>query len=182
MGSGGVGERPGAAFVAVCWGERRRGAHLQGCAAAGGRQGAAGSHPGPAGLPEVGRVVPTDAWQGGCGATAGEKQSRSDPQAGSAPSGAMLRAGLLIWLPTSSSTCPVCATLCPQHRTPHVLPGHAPHPELPQPARCWWLPQQAVTHSVSQHSHDGHWDSVLPHTFAGGGQGCCRVPLRNDVG
>lgn len=65
MGSGGAGERPGAAFVAVCWGERRRGAHLQGCAAAGGRQGAAGCHPGPAGLPEVGRVVPTDAWQGG---------------------------------------------------------------------------------------------------------------------
>lgn len=81
MGSGGAGERPGEAFVAACWGERRRGAHLQGRAAAGGRQGAAGAHPGPAGLPEVGRVVPTDAWQGGCGATAGEKQSRSDPPA-----------------------------------------------------------------------------------------------------
>lgn len=79
MGSGGAGERLGEAFVAACWGERRRGAHLQGCAAAGGRQGAAGAHPGPGGLPEVGRVVPTDAWQGGCRATAGEKQSRSDP-------------------------------------------------------------------------------------------------------
>lgn len=67
--------------MAACWGERRRGAHLQGRAAAGGRQGAAGAHPGPAGLPEVGRVVPTDAWQGGCGAVAREKQSRSDPQA-----------------------------------------------------------------------------------------------------
>lgn len=143
MGSGGAGERPGAAFVAVCWGERRRGAHLQGCAAAGGRQGAAGCHPGPAGLPEVGRVVPTDAWQGGCGATAGEKQSRSDPRAGSVPSAAVLRAEPLVWLPTSSSTCPVCATLCPQHRTPPppmLLLATLPTLSSPSPAGAGGCP------------------------------------------
>lgn len=152
MGSGGAGERPGEAFVAACWGERRHGAHLQGRAAAGGRQGAAGAHPGPAGLPEVGRVVPTDAWQGGCGATAGEKQSRRDPPgqgqhspgqggrrqvcASPAPrarcSGHRARpARLLAWLGKLQnrllcSPC-MCPPLHPQHKKDPCSPGtHRP--------------------------------------------------------
>lgn len=190
--------------MAACWGERRRGAHLQGRAAAGGRQGAAGAHPGPAGLPEVGRVVPTDAWQGGCGAVAREKQSRSDPRArGTTASGQGGHSGSVpAWFPGRGAQTAVPGhrgelqnrLLCSPCTCPlRVLstkgsPGRGSLPRLPRkPPRSQRLAPARLRNwpRIPTHHREGGNRAPqrpAPRTFARGGRGCCRVPPRNGAG
>lgn len=61
----------------------------------------------------------------------------------------------------------LCVPLCVLSTgpPPHASPGHAPHPELPQSSRCWWLPQRAVQ------------PTVRPHTgTTATGTPCCPIP------